>query len=69
MNEANRAAFAEAENDLEALGVDAEILDEVEKLWLRGDQIPAAWMLAKATSGDLSFPQAKKLLCRVYGEG
>ena len=68
MNEADRHAFYEAEEELMALSVDGELLDKIERLWLCGDTDAAAGMLSGLT--DLDEDDAMGLLRRVYdGEG
>ncbi len=64
MNESDRASFADAEAELESLGVAPDVLDEVETLWLNRRFTKAARMLA--LYGKISDKEAHKLLRRNY---
>jgi hypothetical protein len=67
MNESDRAAFYEAEEEYDALGLDAATLDEIEDRWLRGDKATASKLLRDKS--DLTLAEARKLLARVYDGG
>lgn len=64
MNEEDRAAFYEAEEDLMNLDLAPELLDEIEDLWLSGSRHTATNKLSNSSGMDPLM--AYDLLKRVY---
>ena len=65
MNESDRAAFADADHEYDALGLPSDIMDQIEVLWIDRQPADAAKLLSKHTT--LTTTEARALLRRVYG--
>ena len=65
MNESNRAAFADADHEYDALALPSDIMDQIEALWLVDGRATAAKLLSEHTT--LTTAEARALLRRVYG--
>jgi hypothetical protein len=65
MNESDRAAFADADHEYDALALPCDIMDQIEDLWLNRQRAAAAKLLSKHTT--LTTTEARALLRRVYG--
>jgi hypothetical protein len=65
MNEATRAAFADADAEYDALALPGDVMDEIEHLWLDRQRAAAAKLLSENTT--LITAEARALLRRVYG--
>lgn len=64
MNESDRAACYDAEEELMVFDLDADVLDRLEILWISGSRADASKLLSEKSG--LALPAARGLLKRLY---